>query len=510
MEIKQIKISHISFCFFYSLFTYLACNLINLNKLIKWFYWGEKIDYSGFLAFALIGFFVSFAFFLLIFTRKTSKILAILFLFLSCTATYFINKYDVAIDRSMIMNTIYTDPNEVHSLLSIHMISYFVFLFILPSLLIIFSKITFQRNYFLHSLKFILVALLLSVTMIYTKFDSISRAGNLSRKYIIHSLVPMNYIRSSISAIQRSISDKFEKNDDDSYQMKGQIKSQKDLIVVLAIGETSRQKNFSLYGYKGNETNPNLSKYSDLKILNGKAKIGSTLYALPEILTKNNIKLPALTFNSGVKTACYANYTLYDNCKKPGEIRVKNCGHNDVCFDEDVIPLLKEDLNNYKSGKELIILHLGGGSHGPSYHERYPQEFRKFRPICMDADVVNRCSKEELFNAYDNTILYVDFVLDGIIKTLEAAKKPYVLIYVSDHGESLLENDRIFHGMPPGISLPSEQSDVPLLVKSSMPIKIKKREEYSQNDIFDTILNLLTISSKISEKERGFIEAKGE
>jgi lipid A ethanolaminephosphotransferase len=42
-------------------------------------------------------------------------------------------------------------------------------------------------------------------------------------------------------------------------QVEGKIKSTEDLIVVLAIGETSRQKNFSLYGYN-RQTNPLLSQ----------------------------------------------------------------------------------------------------------------------------------------------------------------------------------------------------------------------------------------------------------
>jgi glucan phosphoethanolaminetransferase (alkaline phosphatase superfamily) len=84
-------------------------------------------------------------------------------------------------------------------------------------------------------------------------------------------------------------------------------------------------------------------------------------------------------------------------------------------------------------------MHIGGGSHGPSYHERYPTEFQKFQPICKDADVVNKCTKEELYNTFDNTILYVDYVVSNIIKTLDKSKVQYVFFYLSDHGESLLE-----------------------------------------------------------------------
>jgi lipid A ethanolaminephosphotransferase len=137
------------------------------------------------------------------------------------------------------------------------------------------------------------------------------------------------------------------------------------------------------------------------------------------------------------------------------------------------------------AGNRFIVLHLGGGSHGPVYKNRYPPEFQEFQPMCNDADVANRCTLEELYNSYDNSILFLDHVLGGIIGTLDGSGAPYVFIYLSDHGESLLDDRRMFHGMPPGMALPPEQADVPLLVKSSVPVSIVPRAEYTQPDVFD-------------------------
>ena len=63
--------------------------------------------------------------------------------------------------------------------------------------------------------------------------------------------------------------------------------------------------------------------------------------------------------------------------------------------------------------ERLIVLHQRG-SHGPDYSERYPPEFRTFTPDC-DAVTLKSCSREEIVNAYDNTILYTDAVLDGYL-----------------------------------------------------------------------------------------------
>ena len=111
----------------------------------------------------------------------------------------------------------------------------------------------------------------------------------------------------------------------------------------------------------------------------------------------------------------------------------------------------------------------------PHVWQQAPARVSQFKPTCDDADVANRCTIEQLFNSYDNTILYVDHVLGRIIHTLDDSGAPYVFIYLSDHGESLMEDGYLFHGMPPGMALPAEQAQVPLIVKASVPISIAER-----------------------------------
>jgi hypothetical protein len=68
-----------------------------------------------------------------------------------------------------------------------------------------------------------------------------------------------------------------------------------------------------------------------------------------------------------------------------------------------------------------------------------------------------------------------------------------------------MEDGRLFHGMPPGIPLPPEQSDIPLIVKSSVPISIDKRAEYAQQDVYDSVLDLFSIETQKLHKDRAFI-----
>ncbi len=506
---KYLKISHAYFCLIYSSLLYVIYNAINLEKITKWFQLNGGLDYAGLAAFLIVGLCAFIALFTLLAHRYTTKPLAIFFVILSATAVYFSSKYNVVIDSGMIMNTVNTDPVEVKGLLSSHMIPYFLFLILLPILLISYTQITFAKSakYLLSSLKIIVLVLVVGVAALYVKFSSIHRAANLSKKYIIHTLIPINYIQSFGAIIQHSLKS-YNTNHVKKVEFTGRVTEQKNLVVVLAVGETSRQQNFSLYGYKRQNTNPVLSKEKNLHLLNGVARIGSTLYALPEILVKKNVPLPYATSKLGIDTSCYVNYTLYGICDAVGETKVSKCGHGGACYDEDVLPLLAENLKSYTSGYRLIVLHLGGGSHGPNYHDRYPPEFQRFKPMCFDADVVNKCSLEQLYNSYDNTILYVDHVLGKITDKLDKSKLPYVFIYLSDHGESLMEDGRIFHGMPPGIALPTEQAHIPLIVKSSIPMSIVKREEYGQQDVYDTVLDLFSIETSIRDKDKSFIKTK--
>jgi lipid A ethanolaminephosphotransferase len=503
----RLQISYGRFAVLFPALLYAVCNALNIGKLARWFYGKEGLDYLGLAAYLATGLCLFIAVFALFAHRRTTKLLAILLVCVSGVLTYFIAKYDVAIDSSMLRNAIHTDPTEVGQLLSTKMIPYVAGLIVLPTILILFTDITFEntRRHLWGSLKIVAVALLAAVTLVYVKYDAIYRAGNISNKYIIYSLVPINAISATTSVISKSVRPLL-RSSQASVQISGRVAAPDNLVVVLAIGESSRRKNFSVYGYAHRNTTPALQHTEGLQLLNGVARLGSTLYALPEILEKKGVGLTTLVSRLGIPTSCYVNYTLYENCASVGETAVNNCGHGGKCYDEDVVPLLDEALAKYVSGYRLVVLHLGGGSHGPKYADRYPPEFQKFKPMCNDADVVSRCTPEEVYAAYDNSILYVDHVLSQVIQRLDGSRVPYVFIYLSDHGESLMEGGRIFHGMPPGVPLPTEQAEIPLIVKSSVPITVVRRAEYRQQDVFDTVVDLFSIQTPLFDTNGSFIK----
>jgi lipid A ethanolaminephosphotransferase len=136
------------------------------------------------------------------------------------------------------------------------------------------------------------------------------------------------------------------------------------------------------------------------------------------------------------------------------------CRDNE-CFDEVLIRELEHVLAEVTEDT-LIVLHQMG-SHGPAYSLRHPDKFKVFGPECTASDL-GECNQAEITNAYDNTILYTDQVIDQAIGALAARDDELdtALIYVSDHGESLGEHGLYLHGMPDRLA-PSEQTHVPML-----------------------------------------------
>ena len=150
------------------------------------------------------------------------------------------------------------------------------------------------------------------------------------------------------------------------------------------------------------------------------------------------------------------------------------------------------------------------GSHGPAYYKRYPDNFEVFKPICK-TNQLNECTDTEIRNAYDNTILYTDYVLSQVIELLKRNSQvsDAAMFYVSDHGESLGEGGLYLHGMPYFMA-PDEQIDVAafMWLDDSMSRVfdkniIKENAELPQthDSLFHTLLGLMDVETELYEKD---------
>lgn len=67
-----------------------------------------------------------------------------------------------------------------------------------------------------------------------------------------------------------------------------------------------------------------------------------------------------------------------------------------------------QDFIKRQEGDAVLVLHYKG-SHGPAYYKRHPSQFEKFAPVC-ETNELDKCKQEEVVNAYDNSILYTDYL----------------------------------------------------------------------------------------------------
>ena len=470
----------------------------------------NNVDYKSFTGVSIIVSLViamlvanAFALFLIFFfSRLVGKILLVLFFIINAVAVYFINTYSVIIDESMIGNVLNTNYSESSSFFSIKLVLYVVFLGILPSIFIIKAKIiTVTVKKFLVSISLTLLFLL---TLAFANasnwlwIDKNSKTlGGLAMPWSYAVNIPLFYIH------------QFKKNEKEILLPDATIKDNQKSVVILVIGESARSENFSLYGYPKN-TNPLLSKTPNVSHFNATSDATYTtagvksivehentdeLYEiLPNYLYRNNVDVIWRTTNWGEPPVHIKNY-------QNREVLMPNCKGDGCDYDGILLSGLKEQILASKKNKILIVLHTST-SHGPTYSKKYPAQFEIFKPVCNSVELGN-CSHTELVNAYDNTIVYTDYLLANVIKDLKQLQEyKSAMIFVSDHGESLGENNLYMHGLPRSIA-PKQQYEIPFIVWTSdnSARQMKPNKILTQNYVFHSVLNFLNIQSPVYKEQ---------
>ena len=262
-------------------------------------------------------------------------------------------------------------------------------------------------------------------------------------------------------------------------------------VYVMVVGETARAHNFSLYGYP-RETNPLLSKTPGIIAFpDATTQSNTTHKSVPMLLSAASAEdFERLFHEKGILAAFKEAgfHTVFISNQQPNHSFIDFLGEQadehyflkteDASkgnhYDEDLLKKLDEILpeadaslsGHYRYRKLFVVLHTYG-SHF-NYQERYPRSFAYFKPDSRsEAKPENR---QDLLNAYDNTIRYTDYILHGIVerlqkweklqakvlaktqaKTLGATSQPTsAMLYTSDHGENIFDDDRrlFLHAAP--------------------------------------------------------------
>ncbi len=228
-------------------------------------------------------------------------------------------------------------------------------------------------------------------------------------------------------------------------------------IYVYMIGEASRAANWEMYGYD-RPTNPRLKRRNDIVVFHNILTQSNTTHkSVPLFLSSVGAKDRADLYNrkglaelfaeTGFKTYFISNQSpqgaMVDLLANEADERIYIGAPR---YDMQLLSMMRRIIESDNDADLLFILHCYG-SHF-SYHQRYPKEFAKFVP---DDDVsISKKNKRMLINAYDNSILYTDTVIDEIIDYLDSLDACASLLYCSDHGEDILDDrrERFLHASP--------------------------------------------------------------
>lgn len=462
--------------------------------------------------------------------RYVLKPLVIALLFVAAAASYFIDRYGIAIDASMVQNVMETDAREARDLLSWNLVLTLAVMGVLPSVLVYRVKVSYPpitRAVVLNAL-LVLVSVAVAGALLMSMFKTLGPAARENRQ-MRFLLTPINVIQASRTYLREKWTQPLVVAPLGRDVMKGRLWAgqTRRTVTVVVVGETARAMNFSLNGYR-HDTNPRLAQQPGLLSFSQVQSCGtSTAVSVPcvfsglaradyseekaksqegllDVISHAGIDVLWRDNNSGCKGAC--DRVAYEDLSQP-KAGAPFC-NSEECFDERLLQGLPDIIRNAK--RDLVIVLHQKGSHGPAYWKRYPPAFQHFGPVCASNEL-EKCSSASIVAAYDNTIRYTDHVLSKTIDVLRAASADdgvdTAMLYFSDHGESLGEGNMYLHGAPYIIS-PEEQRHVPMLfwmgdsyrerfALGQRCLEARRLQEFSHDNVFHSVLGMLNLKTAV-------------
>ncbi|AYG66994.1 MULTISPECIES: phosphoethanolamine--lipid A transferase [unclassified Rhizobium] len=516
-------IGSITLCFIATFYVLLVTNRMFWTKAYGYFI-AEPAAFAAFvfgISAAVMALFTLFS------AKYITKPVLIFFVLVASICSWFNDQFGVIIDKEMIRNAAVSTGAESGHLITARFVTYVLLTGVLPSLAIIWVRIVHRP--ILRKLAYNTAVIVSCVaifivagTSFYKTYAGVGRA----HRDLMDTLNPVVPITSAVRYVidsHRNANVVAQPLGTDARRV-GVVDNGKPRVTIIVAGETARAQNFSLGGY-GKMTNPELAKRNVVYFPNTSSCGTATATSLPclfsvytrgqythrkgletenllDVLTHAKVDVTWLDNDTGSYDV--TNRVPYTYLPPSADPRFCKDGE---CRDEILVDKIDGWLDKVKGDSVLVLHQLG--SHGPAYYQRYPEEFRRFRPDCRSNDF-SACSQEEITNAYDNTILYTDHVVSMVIDKLKQRSNSVSgsVLYFSDHGESLGENGIYLHGTP-YIIAPSQQTQVPMLVWMAddlakaagfdMACLSKRAAEgtYSHDNIFHSVLGMMDVSTKV-------------
>ena len=469
---------------------------------------------------------------LLAWGRALKPVLGVMLL-AGAAGVYFMWSYGIVIDTTMLVNVLQTDPREAGDLLNWRMAAALLLLAAPPLVWLLrrpVRRLGWWRQLW-HGVLLILAAVLVgvgSLLLVFQDFAATMR-NHTQLRYLINPLNSLYAVADLTTRPLRMDTRTLAPLGRDAQLGTSYATQAQPPLLVLVVGETARAANFTLNGYE-RPTTPLLSARQDLANAPDAWACGtSTAASLPcmfshlgraefgkrktdaegllDVLQHAGLGVVWIDNQSGCKGVC-------DRVTEIGTARLADaqlCPGGDC---QDTIMLRDLDAHiaalppERRARGVVVVLHQMG-SHGPAYAKRSLPAHKRFTPECQ-TNALQQCSREQVVNAYDNSIVATDFFLNATIEWLQARahQAQTALLYVSDHGESLGENNLYLHGLPYAIA-PDVQKHVPWIAWLSPALQARSgvttaclqrqwaRQRLSHDNYFHSVLGLLDVHTSV-------------
>ncbi|MDH4392278.1 MAG: phosphoethanolamine--lipid A transferase [Aquabacterium sp.] len=461
--------------------------------------------------------------------RTTLKPVAIFLLLATAAGAHYMLAYRIVIDQTMLVNVLQTNPGEAADLFSLRMAATLLLGGVLPAWLVWrtpVDDVRWPQRLWRNALA-TLAGLALVVVAVVASFQPLSSTMR-NHKQLRFLINPLNAVYGlgmvATEPLRRSSSVLLPLGTD-AHLGPSHAAGTRPPLLLLVLGETARAANFSLNGY-ARPTNPALAALPVISWRNAWSCGTNTAASVPCMFSHlgreefssrkaNHENLLDVAQRAGLAVLWLDNQAGCKGvCARVPHADTFDLKHPALCASGECWdPVMLDGLDAriaalpaaQRAKGVLLVMHQMG-SHGPAYYKRVPPDFKRFLPECSTSNLQD-CSREQLINAYDNTIAYTDHFLAQAIGWLQKRQDSHdsALVYVSDHGESLGENNLYLHGLPYAIA-PDVQKHVPWITWLSPGFARRQQlnaaclagradAEISHDHYFHSVLGLLDVQT---------------
>lgn len=462
------------------------------------------------------------------FVRGTIRYLLAIALVAAAALGYFSLFFGTLFDKTMLVNLMQTHASESVELLNLRLIVWVLVVGVLPAIWVLRVRVkpepSLLKAVWRPAVSLVVLLALASIA-VFSQYSRYASAGR-NRDITFHTVAPLNIIGAAVAHahVQRTANIVREARGTDARQGYALAKPR---LVIMLVGETTRAQNWGLNGYE-RDTTPRLRALNVVNFPDVSSCGTATAISLPcmfsglsredfslakaagretliDVISRSGARIFWRDNDGGCKGVCdRIENEDFNNSDDPAF-----CSAKGECVDEILLNGLEAKIRE-SSKDTFVVLHLKG-SHGPAYYKRYPKAFERFTPVCKTSDLAS-CSRDEIRNAYDNTILYGDHIAAETILMLGRLSDRFAtaMMYASDHGESLGESGLYLHGMPYAMA-PKEQTKIPMVAWLSNQfmqlehwdaacISNQAKLPRSHDHLYSTLLGLMEIET--SEYQR--------